>query len=127
MWLQAKDGDRKRGTVVIPRFMAAAVVSTVISALIAAIPLRLVGRGASHLLFMVVAGLLGLLLGRFEPGRLNVGLVFVFFLFEPMGRVLLHQEAVPPHLFLALVLALAASYFFGYGYKSRSASNGTDR
>jgi hypothetical protein len=106
--------------------MIAAVVSTVISALIAAIPLSLVGRDASHLLFLVVVGLLSLLLERFEPGRLNVGLVFVFFLFEPMGRVLLHQEAVPPHLFLALVLALAASYFFGY--KSRSAnSNGLDR
>ena len=61
-----------------------------LSALIAAIPLRLVGREASHLLFLVVAGLLGLLLGRFDPVQFNVGLVFVFFLFEPMGRVLLH-------------------------------------
>jgi hypothetical protein len=126
MRLQYNDGDRARGPGVNMRFMTAAVVSMVISVLIAAIPLSLVGRDASHLLFLVVAGLLGLLLGRIEPGRLNVGLVFVFFLFEPMGRVLLHQEAVPPHLFLALVLALPAAYFFGY--KSRSAnSNGTDR
>jgi hypothetical protein len=47
---------------------------------IAAIALSLVGRDASHLLFLVVAGLLGLLLGRIETGRLNV---FVKRLYRP--------------------------------------------
>lgn len=111
----AKDQDLKRSAVVVTELVSAALVSTLISTLIAAIPVNLVGRDASHLLFVVIVGLLGLLLGLTKPQdrRFGAGFVFAFFLFEPMGRVLLRQEAAPPYLFVVLPLALSAAYFFG--------------
>jgi len=116
MTTQAKDDRIKRGAVVMTKLVTAAVASTVISTLIAVIlPARLGGRGASQVLFVVVVGLLGLLMGltRFDARRFSAGSVFVFFLFEPIGRVLLRQETRPPYLFLAFPLALATAYFLG--------------
>ncbi|MGC2195576.1 MAG: hypothetical protein WA628_12935 [Terriglobales bacterium] len=111
----AKERNPKGGALVVTQLLSAAIVSTLISTLIAVIPVDLVGRGASHLLFVVAVGLLGLLLGltRSQNWRFSAGFVFVFFLFEPVGRVLLRQGAAPPYLFAALSLALAAAYFFG--------------
>jgi hypothetical protein len=112
---RARGRDLRRGTVVVTELVTAAVVSTLISTLIALIPATLVGRDASHLLFVVTVGLLGLLLGftKSHDWRFSAGFVFAFFLFEPMGRVVLRQEATTPYLFAALPLALATAYFFG--------------
>ncbi len=116
MTTQAKDRLVKRGAVAMKELLTAAVASTVISTLIAVIiPTRLMNRDASHVLFVVIVGALGLLMGFARPDarRFSAGSVFVFFLFEPIGRVLLRQEIQPICLFLTFPLALVAAYFFG--------------
>lgn len=130
MTTQAKGLRVKRGAVVMTELVTAAVASTAISTLIAVIlPVRLVSRDVSHVLFVVVVGLLGLLMGFTRPDarRFSVGSVFVFFLFEPIGRVLLRQEKRPTYLLLAFPLALAAAYFFaregGPGKNNSTVSN----
>lgn len=67
----------------------------------------------SHLLFAVASGVLGLMLPSFRSHvvRLDAGLVFVFFCFEPVGRILLHQEAAPPYFIFALGFVLIVAYF----------------
>ena len=44
--------------------------------------------------------------------RVNASVVFVFFLFELIGRVLLGHEAAPKNVVVALALDLAGAYFF---------------
>lgn len=44
--------------------------------------------------------------------RLDASFVFVFFLFEPIGRTLLHQQTAPANLGVALFLGLVAAYLF---------------
>lgn len=90
----------------------AAAASTLVSIFVAVISPRRTDSYKSHLLFAVAAGILLLILPSFRSGvlQLDAGLVFVFCCFEPVGRVLLHQEE-PPHYFIfALVLVLAVAY-----------------
>jgi K+-sensing histidine kinase KdpD len=109
--------SRARVTADVVRLLAAAAISTLISTLIASLLGGAVHPIAFHALFIVVAGLLGVFLGstRLATARLDSSFLFVFFLFEPMGRVLLAQEAAPADLAVALVLALAAAYLLGRG------------
>lgn len=130
MTTQAEDRLVKRGVVVMKELMTAAAASTVISTLIAVIiPVRLVSRDASQVSFVAVAGLLGLLIGfeRHETHRFSAAFVFVFFLFEPIGRALLRQEKQPAYLILAFPLALATAYFLrpegGSGTDNSAVSN----
>jgi hypothetical protein len=95
--------------------VSAAAISTLISTLIAALPITLVGRDASHLLFIVAVALLCLFLGFGRRGsrRSSAGIVFVFVVFEPMGRTFLRQETPPKYILAALPLMLVVAYFFG--------------
>jgi hypothetical protein len=85
----------------------------VLSILIALIPMKRTGWEAAHILFVLTAGVIGLVVGLERPNlRVNASVVFVFFLFEPIGRVLLGHEAAPKNVVVALALALAGAYFF---------------
>lgn len=116
MTTQVKSGRPKRGAEAIAELGMVAAASTAISTFIAVIlPASSVGRDASRLLFVLVAGLLGLFMGfaRSESRRFSAGFFFVFFLFEPIGRVLLRQDTGPTYLLLTFPLAIAAAYLFG--------------
>ena len=91
----------------------AAAASILVSILIAVIFPVVADSHESHLLFAVALGTLGLILPFFRSRvvRIDAGLVFVFCCFEPMGRILLHQEAPPPYYIFALVLVLTIAYF----------------
>jgi hypothetical protein len=93
----------------------AALGSSAISLLIAAIPGNLLVGNRAHLLFVVVVGVVGILFGIGGAGlqHLDAGFVFFFFLFEPLGRLLLYREAVPNHYFLILSIGFVVAYFFG--------------
>ena len=45
-------------------------------------------------------------------GRLDASVVFVFFLFGPIGPVLLHQQVATRDLGVALFLGIVVAYFF---------------
>lgn len=76
----------------------AGAVSTLVSILTAFVVPRVASSYEPHLLFAVVSAILGLMLPPFRSRivKVDAGLVFVFCFFEPIGQVLLHQEA-PPH------------------------------
>jgi hypothetical protein len=97
------------------KLAVAALVSAVVSTLIAAVFVGSIGRMASHLLFIAIVAVIGMAMQRlrFVIDRFDAGLVLALFLFEPLGRMLLHQEAVPAYALAAFPLALGAAYFFG--------------
>lgn len=76
---QTKEWPLQRQGRIIMRLVAGAIVSTSISTLIAAVPGKLLDQNTSHLFFIVVVGMIGLLLGRtrFVLGRLDSAFVFV--------------------------------------------------
>jgi len=96
------------------RVAAGALVSTLISVGIAAILGAVHVQIASHLAFLLVAGAIGIILGLtgYNIGRIDAGFLFAFFLFEPIGPVLLHQQTAPAGLAPALVIGLAVACWF---------------
>jgi hypothetical protein len=93
----------------------AALGSSAISLLIAAVPGNLLAGNRAHLLFVVTVGVVGLLFGISGTGvqHLDAGFVFFFFLFEPSGRVLLNRGAAPNHYLVILSTGFVVAYFFG--------------
>lgn len=91
-------------------------VSSWISTLIAIFSGSLFGESESHLLFIAAVAMIWLLLGgtRFAIRQVDAGFIFVLVLFEPIGPVLLHHEAVPPGLSLTLLLGFAVACLFGH-------------
>ena len=79
------------------RLVAAAGISTFLSTLLTFILGNSISRPAFHVLFVAIVGSIGMVLGSmgFVTARVDSGVAFVFFLFEPIGRVLLHQEIAP--------------------------------
>jgi hypothetical protein len=73
-------------------------------------------RPAFHAVFVAIAGSVGALLGStgLVTGRIDSGVVFVFFLFEPIGRLVLHQEVAPADLGIALLLGVGVARLFGH-------------
>lgn len=95
------------------RLAATAIMSSAVSVLIAILANGRPSSAASYALFVGVAGFVSLAVGRDLGRTFDAGLVFVFFLFEPIGRVLLHQQTAPKDIFLALAVGLVVAYFFG--------------
>jgi len=107
------------------RLAVVAMVSSWLSTLIAIFSGKLFGQAASHLLFIAAVALIWLLLGGtgFAPLRVGAGFLLVLILFEPIGPVLLHQEAAPPWLILTLLLGFAVACLFGHeGTDGKSSS-----
>lgn len=98
----------------ITKLAASALVSTLISTLIAAIFGNALSRTAFHLLFLAVAGAIGIILRStgYTIGRIDAGFLFAFFLFEAIGPILLHQQTPPANLVVTLVLGIAVASFF---------------
>ncbi len=93
---------------------AGAAASAVVSTLIAAT----VGYGrkaiSPHLVFLLIAGAIGI---TFEftghsIRRVPTGFLFAVFIFEPIGPILLHRQAAPSGIAITLMLALAGACFF---------------
>lgn len=98
------------------RLAVIAMVSSWLSTLIAIFSGKLFGQAASHLLFIAAVALIWLLVEgtRFAPLNVDAGFLLVLILFEPIGPVLLHQEAAPPGLILTLLLGLLGACLFGH-------------
>jgi hypothetical protein len=97
------------------RLLTAAATSTFLSTLLALIFGGEVSRVEFHALFVTIIGLIGLLRGAagIVIKRYHSGVVFIFFLFEPIGRILLRQEVAPSDLGMALVLGFVTAMLFG--------------
>lgn len=115
MRLHTPGDPQKKMLAALKKLAAGALVSTLISILFAAIFGSDLGRPESHLLFLVVVGAIGILLGTagYIVDRFDASFVFAFFLFEPIGPVLLHQVPVAPSLGVALPLGLLVAFLFG--------------
>jgi len=100
----------------IGKLAGAALISASLSTVIAAFFRNSIGRMTSHVIFIIVVVAIGLLMHwtGHAIDRLDAGLVFMLFLFEPLGRVLLHLEPAPANALLVLPLAMIAAYFFGH-------------
>ena len=99
----------------VEKLAGAGLVSASLSVLIAAIFRNSIGRMTSHIVFIVAVAVIGLVL--FWSGKavdhFDAGLVVMLFLFEPLGRVLMHLETIPANALLAVPLVVVAAYFFG--------------
>ena len=100
----------------IARLVGAAGTSTVFSTLLAFFVGNTLSRPTFHALFVSIAGSVGVLLGLtgLVTSRIDSGVVFVFFLFEPIGRLVLHQEVAPADLGIALLLGVGVARLFGH-------------
>ena len=109
----------------IGKLAGAAVVSAALSTIIAAFFRNSIGRMTSHVIFIIVIVAIGLLLHwtGHAIDRLDAGLVFMLFLFEPFGRVVLHLETAPTDALLVLPLAMLAAYFFGHENSAADSQN----
>jgi hypothetical protein len=68
----------------------------------------------SNLLFIVIAAIVGLLFGaKAILRRLDAGFVLVFFLSQPVGRMLMRREVPHSDCLLALLLAFVVAYYLG--------------
>jgi hypothetical protein len=99
----------------IGKLAGAALVSAALSTGITTIFRNHISRMTSHVVFIVAVAAIGLLLHwtGLALDRFDAGLVLVLFLFEPVGRVLLHLETVPRNALLVVPVALVAAFFFG--------------
>jgi hypothetical protein len=99
----------------IGKLVGVAFVSAALSTIISSIFRNSISRMTSHVLFIAVVAAIALILRgtRRKHNRFDAGLVFVLFLFEPVGRILLRLEAAPANIFLVLPLAMVAAFFFG--------------
>lgn len=99
----------------IGKIAAAAFISASLSTLLAGIFRNSIGRMNLHLAFLGAVVAIGLALHWMGSvvDQLDAGLVFVVFLFEPAGRILLHQERAPGWMWLVAPAALVGAYFFG--------------
>jgi hypothetical protein len=113
--LQIKNVPLRRSLARFAQLATAAVVSTAISTAVAAILGNSFG-GAVQLTLVASVGAIGLILlgsrGR-DVGALDTGTVFTFFLFAPIGRILLRQATSPSEPAVALLLGLVVAYLFG--------------
>jgi hypothetical protein len=112
MTTQVAQWRKAGGKTGIKELVAAATFSAAVSAVIAAIPGKLVGSDGSHLFFVMAVVLLALPFGsmKFEAWRVTPGFVFVVFLSEPIGQMIFREKAAQSYLLLALPLLFAA-YF----------------
>ena len=93
---------------------AGASASAVLSTAIAAIMGNSRYTTSPHVVFLMAAGVIGVLLGftAYDLGRIPAGFLFAFFLFEPIGPIVLHRQAAPAGLGATLALALALAWYF---------------
>jgi len=98
------------------RVVAGALFSTVLSTFVAAIAGNSYGRTAPHVAFLLAAGAIAIVLelAGYNIGSIDRGLLFAFFLFEPIGLIVLREQAVPKHLFLTLASAMGMACAFAY-------------
>ena len=96
------------------RVAEGALTSTLLSVGITAILGNAHTRFSLHLVFLMVAGAIGIVLGAtgYDLGRIDAGFLFAFFLLEPIGPVLLGHQTAPAGLAPALLVGLAAACWF---------------
>ena len=97
------------------KLAAGALAGTSLSVALVALLGPQAGANTVYWMFVVCAGIAGLLLGTKKGSghRFDAGFVLVFFLCEPAGRVLLGREGSRAIFLLVLVLGVVAACLFG--------------
>lgn len=98
-----------------------ALAATALSTLVVATLGTAHGDAAPHAAFLVAAGAIGIVLGSAGHNirSIDPGLLFTFFVFEPIGLTLLHKQTAPPNLGLTLALAVTMACFFSHRHSRK--------
>jgi hypothetical protein len=97
--------------------VGAAMASAWLSILVNAICQKLGHGDEANFIFLLIAGLAALLFRSSKSGTLRVdaSFAFVFFLFAPLGRVLLKRDIAGVYLVIVSLLAIICAYFLCSG------------
>jgi hypothetical protein len=94
--------------------LAGGLFSAALSTTIAAVVGTAHGRSVPHVAFLVAAGAIAVVLELvgYSIGHVHPGILFAFFLFEPVGPIVLHQQPAPTGFAATLLLGVGLACVF---------------
>lgn len=108
--------------------MAGGLLSAALSTIVASVVGTGHGRSAPHVAFLAAAGGIAVILelSGYSIGHIDPGFLFAFFLFEPVGPIVMRQQTVPAGLAATVILGLSVAGVFAFRSSHRAVARGLD-